>query len=53
MRVIFDEKTNFLFTFGKNNATFCLDLDPHTDPNLHSSKRLNPNPHIINADPKH
>jgi hypothetical protein len=29
------------------------ELDPDTDPDLHSSKSLDPDPHIMNADPKH
>jgi hypothetical protein len=38
-------KTNFvLFTFG---------LDPDPYPDKHSSKMLDPDPHTINADPKH
>jgi hypothetical protein len=40
---------------GKNLLTFSLDLDPDPQlaPDLHSSKRLDPGPHIMYADPKH
>jgi hypothetical protein len=30
-----------------------LDSDPELDPDQHSSKSLDPDPHIMNADPKH
>jgi hypothetical protein len=35
----------------KNLLTFSLDLDLNPDP--HTSKRLDPDPHIMHADPKH
>jgi hypothetical protein len=43
------------FPSDKNWLTFSLDLDldPQLDPNLHSSERLDPDPHIMYADPKH
>jgi hypothetical protein len=39
----------------KNLLTFSLDLDPdlQLDPDPHSSKRLDPDPGIMYADPKH
>jgi hypothetical protein len=38
---------------GKNLLAISLDSDPELDPDTHSSKRLGPNPHIMNADLKH
>ena len=29
-----------------------LDLDPDPDPDLHSEKLLDPDPHMVNADPQ-
>jgi hypothetical protein len=43
------------FYCEKNLFTFSLDLDPdpELDPDMHSSKRLDSDPHKKYADPKH
>jgi hypothetical protein len=50
-------KTLKKFHSEKNLPTFSLDLDPdpELDPDLHASKRLDPDPdsHTMYADPKH
>jgi hypothetical protein len=38
----------FFLTFGLD-----LDPDPQLDPDLHLSRRLDQDPHIMYADPKH
>jgi hypothetical protein len=51
---LFDKNIKFYRTF-KKNFILGLDLDPESDPgpNPHSSKSLDPAPHIMNADQKH
>jgi hypothetical protein len=42
-----------MFHIEKNLHIIGLDLDPELYPDRHSSKGLDPDPHIINANPKH
>jgi hypothetical protein len=50
-------KTNFVsFTFAKLSSNFTriqIRPDPYPDLDPHLSKMLDPDPHTINADPKH
>jgi hypothetical protein len=46
-------KTEQNFTLKKNLLIFNLDFDLVSDLDPHSSKRLDPDPHIMYADPKH
>jgi hypothetical protein len=50
----FDENIKKSYSV-KNVLTFSLDLDldPELDPDPLSSKRLDPDPHIMYEDPKH
>jgi hypothetical protein len=54
-----DKKYLKKFHSAKNLLPFSMDLnpdpdlDPQLDPDLHSSKRLDPDPHIMYSDPKH
>jgi hypothetical protein len=48
---LFDENMKKKFHVGKNLLVLGLDLDTDLDP--HSSKRLDQDPHIMYADPKH
>jgi hypothetical protein len=50
---LFDENMKLFFTLKTNLLTSSLDLDPDPELDPHSSKRLDPDPHIMNADPKH
>jgi hypothetical protein len=49
---LLDENMKFFFPTGKN-LTLSMALGPELDLDLNLSKRLDPDPHIMNADPIH